>query len=375
MSEPKLSVDGRHITVCHVISGDLWGGAEAQAAALMTRSTNEVGVCAITFNRGELLSRLEDAGIRAELADESRMGLAHLVHRVHTVLGRWRPDVVHVHGFKENLIAGIAARLLRIPIVRTHHGRGMIGAGRLHTCIERFNAAFLADGLIAVSRDLAESLRLSGISLKHLRVIRNGIDLSAAEISASAAAHREPSADKDFTIGTVGRLVGVKNHRCLLIAFRHVLDQIGNARLVIVGDGPLAGELKSLAAELGISERVLFAGFQRTVSTYMRSLDVFVLSSLHEGVPISLLEAMSMDVPVVCTRVGGIPEVIAHSQNGLLVEPEDARSLAAAVVRIAADKAFAHMLAENARSSLTNELSFESSLAGTISLYRETVSK
>lgn len=375
VSQPKVNAGVRRITVCHVISGDLWGGAEAQAAALMAKSVNAVDVCAITFNRGELLSRLEGAGIRVELADERHLGLAHLVRCVHAMLKRWRPDVVHVHGFKENLIAGIAARRLRIHIIRTHHGRGMIGVRWLHTWVERLNAAYLADGLISVSRELAEFLRRNGISLKHLHVIRNGIELSAAEMNAPASEFRESPGLQSFTVGTVGRLVGVKNHRCLLRAFRLVLDQIDNARLVIVGDGPLAGELKSLAAELGISERVLFAGFQRNVDSYIRALDVFVLSSLHEGVPISLLEAMGLGIPVVCTRVGGIPEVIAHNQNGLLVESDDATSLAAAVVKIAADKAFAHTLVENARLSLTNELSFENSLAGTISLYRETVSK
>jgi glycosyltransferase involved in cell wall biosynthesis len=249
----------------------------------------------------------------------------------------------------------------------------MIGAGKVYAGIERFSAAFLTDGLISVSEDLAEFLRLSRISLKHLRVIRNGIDLSAA-ISAPAL-NSEPQASGGVTIGTVGRLVGVKNQRCLLMAFRIILDQIGTARLIIVGDGPLGDELKLMASELGISDHVLFAGFQRNVSACIRGLDVFVLSSLHEGVPISLLEAMSMGIPVVCTRVGGIPEVITHNHNGLLVEPDDANSLAAAVMRISADSAFARMLAKNARSTLLNELSLESCLAGTISLYRETVLK
>lgn len=369
MIKSSGKTDVGRIKICHVISADLWGGAEAQAAALMCRLADSADVCVIVFNRGELYSRMEKSRIPVELADESVLGLAGLVRRVHSVLGKWRPNLVHVHGFKENLVAGIAARLRGIPIVRTHHGRGMIGAGKLHAHIERFNAALLTDGLIAVSKDLAEFLRSSGISSKNLHVIRNGIALSAE------AQRAAPRSDRTFTIGTVGRLVPVKNHKCLLEAFKRVHDEIDGARLIIVGEGPLAGQLESQAAELGISEQVLFAGFQRDVDPYLRGLDVFVLSSLHEGVPMSLLEAMSMYIPVVCTRVGGIPEVIADNHNGVLVDSDDAESLAAALKKIAADRSFAARLAENARCTVTGELSFDSCLASTISLYGAMVLK
>jgi glycosyltransferase involved in cell wall biosynthesis len=328
----------------------------------------------VAFNRGELYSRIEQSGIPIELADEKTRGLAGLVGRLHSIFGKWRPQLVHVHGFKENLAAGIAARLRGIPVVRTHHGRGMIGAGQRHTYVERFNAAFLTDGLIAVSKDLADFLRQSGLSLRNLHIIRNGIALSAGDPDA-AAGGAPPRSKQGFTVGTVGRLVAVKNHKCLLQAFKRIHDAIDSARLIIVGDGPLAGQLESQAAELGISEYVLFAGFQRDVAHYLRGLDVFVLSSLHEGVPISLLEAMSMGVPVVCTRVGGIPEVITDGHNGMLVDSDDAESLSAAMKKIAADRNLAARLAENARSTVTGELSFDSCLASTISLYRAMVLK
>jgi glycosyltransferase involved in cell wall biosynthesis len=367
--------DVRHTRICHVISGDLWGGAEAQALTLIRALADHADVCVVVFNRGELCSRVEESGIPVDLADEKIRGIAGLLRCVHSILGKRRPHLVHVHGFKENLVAGIAARLRGIPIVRTHHGRGMIGAGKRHTYIERLNAAFLTDGLIAVSRDLAEFLRLSGISLRNLHVIRNGVAFPDGDHRSAPETDAASPAEPGFTIGTVGRLVPVKNHKRLLEAFKRIHDEIDAARLIIVGDGPLAGELETLAAELGISSQVLFAGFQRDVRQYLRRLDVFVLSSLHEGVPISLLEAMSMGTPVVSTWVGGVPEVITDGCNGLLVESDDAEALAAAVRRIAADRRFAKMLADNARSTLSGELSFDHCLASTIALYNGMVLK
>jgi glycosyltransferase involved in cell wall biosynthesis len=343
--------------------------------ALIQRLAEQADVRAVVFNRGELCSRIEAPGIPVEVADESALGLAGLARRLHSILGKWRPDLVHVHGFKENLVAGTAARLRGIPVVRTHHGRGMVGAAKRHTYIERFNAAFLTDGLIAVSKDLAEFLRDSGLSLRNLHVIKNGIALPAEDRRVTLPSDAAPPAERSFTIGTVGRLVTVKNHKCLLEAFKRVHDEIDAARLVIVGDGPLTAQLESQAAQLGISSQVQFAGFQRDVADYLRRMDVFVLSSLHEGVPISLLEAMSMRIPVVCTRVGGIPEVITDNHNGLLVDSGDAESLSAAVKKIAADRSFAERLANNARSTVMGELSFDSCLASTISLYRAMIVK
>jgi glycosyltransferase involved in cell wall biosynthesis len=367
--------DVRHIRICHVISGDLWGGAEAQATALIQRLAEHADVCVIVFNRGELSSRIEKLGIPVDLADERAFGFAGLIRQVHSTFRKRRPHLVHVHGFKENLVSGIAARLYGIRIVRTHHGRGMIGVGKRHTHIERLNAAFLTDGLIAVSKDLAEFLRLSRLSLRNLHIIRNGIELSAKGNGRVAEKSDMPQEGRTFTVGTVGRLVAVKNHKCLLQAFKSIQQEIDTARLVIVGEGPLAAQLESLATELGISGKVLFTGFQREVGQYLRSLDLFVLSSLHEGVPMSLLEAMSMEIPVVCTRVGGIPEVITHNHNGILVESDDAESLSAAVKKIEADRGFAKRLADNALATVTGELSFDSCLASTISLYSGMVHK
>jgi glycosyltransferase involved in cell wall biosynthesis len=369
----KNRADVSHITICHVISGDLWGGAEAQAAALIGGLADRTRVCVIVFNRGELCLRLEASNVAVDVADETALGFMGLIRRVHAILGKRRPSLVHVHGFKENLVAGMAARLRGIPIVRTHHGRGMVGVSLSHTCIERFNARFLTDRLIAVSKDLAAFLRSRGLSMRKLRVILNGISLQTAQ--AEGEIDNRAPVQRPFTIGTVGRLVGVKNHRCLLDAFRRFRDKFGMGRLILIGDGPLASQLQLLAAEMGISNDVVFTGFQRDVGEHLRRLDLFVLSSLHEGVPISLLEAMTMGIPVISTRVGGIPEVLTDNHNGLLVESDDAEALSAAMIKVATDPKLGQRLAENARSAVANEFSFERCLSNTISLYSETVSQ
>jgi len=322
------------------------------------------------FNHGELYSRLERSRVEVDVADEATLGLLSLVRRMCAIFRKWRPDLIHVHGFKENLIAGLAARMVGIPVIRTHHGRGMIGANRRYTYIERFSAAVLTDMLIAVSNDLAEFLRLNGVSPGKLRVVWNGIRCRP-EPARQAEASGGSRSMRPFTIGTVGRLVAVKNQVQLLDAFKIVSEEVTAARLVIVGDGPLEAHLKDHATRLGISDRVLFAGFQKDVSSYLEEWDVFVLCSLHEGVPLSLLEAMRMGTPAVCTRVGGIPEVIKDRCNGLLVAANDAKTLSMAIVELSANSSLARQLATNAMATLREEFSLDRCVADTVSLYRD----
>lgn len=375
MTASASTISLRDATVCHVISGDLWGGAEAQALGLMQGLSEHAHVCAIVFNRDKLYASIEQSGMPVDLSDEQALGFAALISRTRSILKQRRPDIVHVHGFKENLVAGIAARLLGIPVVRTHHGRGMVGVKRRYSHIERLNAALLTDSTIAVSEELAKFLRARGLPLRNLQIIRNGIDSGSGHHQAPSTKSSDGPQARPFTVGTVGRLVTVKNHKCLLDAFKITCERIDPARLIIVGDGPLAGPLAEHAAKLGMTDKVVFAGFRPDVSDCLSSLDVFVLSSFHEGIPMSLLEAMSMDIPVVCTRVGGIPEVITDQYNGLLADSNDAMSLAAAMTRIASDRGLAQRLAANARATVSGELSFTRCLASTISLYRGMLSK
>jgi glycosyltransferase involved in cell wall biosynthesis len=138
-------------------------------------------------------------------------------------------------------------------------------------------------------------------------------------------------------LGTVGRFVPAKDYATLLRAAKPVLESNKGAQLWLVGDGPEKEALVRLSGELGIRDRVLFTGGQPDVSKYLSKMTVFVLSSITEGIPVAMLEAMAAGVPVVATRVGGIPEVISDGVDGLLVESRHPDALANAIARVARD--------------------------------------
>ena len=147
----------------------------------------------------------------------------------------------------------------------------------------------------------------------------------------------------------MGRLTPVKGHDLFLRAARRILDEAPGTRFVIVGDGPLRMDLERTARELGVAEACVFTGARRDVYDLVGAMDVFVLSSLHEGAPMALLEAMALGTPVVATAVGGVPEILTQGTTGLLVEPQDASGLAAGGLELLRNPEWARGMAERAR--------------------------
>jgi glycosyltransferase involved in cell wall biosynthesis len=186
-----------------------------------------------------------------------------------------------------------------------------------------------------VTRIVAVSLDLKGILQETYGVektvcIHNGIDLDKIVLERDRwDVRRELEIGREcYLIGTVGRLVPVKGHECLLSAMKIFLERVSDAKLILVGDGPLREQLVRLASLLGIDKQVIFMGHQDKVYDLINAMDVFVLPSLHEGMPMVLLEALFLGRPVVASRVGGIPEVIGHGDGGVLIDPGNPEELA-----------------------------------------------
>jgi protein-tyrosine-phosphatase len=157
---------------------------------------------------------------------------------------------------------------------------------------------------------------------------------------------------RTLLIGTAGRLSPVKAHRGFLRAARLMLQHEGDARFVIVGDGPLRDELVAFASQLGIDRECLFLGARADTFDLIAAMDIFVLPSLHEGIPMALLEAMALERPVVATAVGGVPEVVTHGTDGLLVQPSDEQALADACLELARDRRRAQTIGARARKTV-----------------------
>lgn len=243
-------------------------------------------------------------------------------------------DIVHCHRHRATVIGTIAAALAGVPHVLVH----VHGLSRTRTKKRYWTNWIIfkkVERIIAVSDSVKQDVIDSNRNIPPEKVVtvRNGLDLAVIDsinFSRDDARSRLGIPDSDFVFGTVGRLSPTKGQTYLIDAFSDVIKHIPNAKLIIVGQGPLSTELREKASELGLSQCTVFTGFRKDVHEILRGFDVFVLPSVAEGLSIALLEAMASKLPVIASRVGGIPEVIDNS-CGLLVPARESGSLAKAM--------------------------------------------
>jgi len=363
--------------ILYIISGDVWGGAEAQASSLilglqkLSFSTLNV----ILFNYGRLATTLHQKGVPINIIPEAGGTSAQIVYRCFRYVRALRPDIVHVHGFKENLLGGLGARFGGAKaIIRTFHGMGLIGARIKYDAVEKINAFFLSNAIIAVSEDLKKRLTSLGFPKRKIMVIHNGVlpvqTVSSQKIATLKNSFMIPS--DVSVIGTVGRLVAVKDHKTFLDGAKIILRTNKKTRFIIVGDGPMKSELEAYANSIGIENEVCFAGFRTNIADFLGMFDIFAMTSLHEGIPMALLEAMSLSKPVIVTKVGGIPEIVKDSTSGILIPPRNPDALAEACLKVLADTNLVRKLGTRAMQAIQEHYSIEFCVNKTKKLY-ETV--
>jgi glycosyltransferase involved in cell wall biosynthesis len=264
-------------------------------------------------------------------------------NRLASLLRRERVDVIHAHQFGPFFYGATARLLARRPgLVMTEHGRSFPDPPRRAHFL--FNRAVLrrGDRIIAVGEDVRRALiDNEGFPAGRVEVVYNGVDTGSF---AESARHRE-SVRREIGVGAeelvlmqVARLDAIKDHATAVRAVRRVAERRGDVRLVIVGDGAEAGPIDELTRDLGLGDRVLRLGTRTDVTRLIGAADVVMLTSRSEGIPLTLIEGMAAGLPVVATRVGGIPEVVAEGETGLLAPAGDADALAAHILRLAEDR-------------------------------------
>lgn len=257
-----------------------------------------------------------------------------LVWALARLLRQVRPDVVHTHAWGTLIEGLVAARLARVPRV-VHGEHGTLQLRPYQRWIQR--AAWgRADRVLSVSTLLAERMsRETGYPAGRIHTIRNGVDLSRFGRTDRAGARDELGLAADaIVIGTAGRLVPVKDHRTLLEAIASLRRAERRVALLIAGDGPLREPLQAAAAALGIGDQVRLLGHRPQIERVLAALDVFVLSSVSEGLSNTILEAMASSLPVVATNVGGAAELVVDGATGLLVPSRAPQALADALARL-----------------------------------------
>lgn len=268
-----------------------------------------------------------------------------------SVCSATQPDIVHTHGYRSDVIGLLASSRLGAPRVTTVHGfTGGDIKNRANEWIQ-VRAYHRFDAIVAVSDHIVERLGRTGIRNSTIHSIPNAIDPNRVIESRDQARRRLGIADEEFAIGWVGRMSNEKGLDTLVQSLDLVKKPV---KAVFVGDGPCRQALQFLAASLGISSSIQWQGIVRDAASLFSGFDVFVLSSRTEGIPIVLLEAMRAGVPVVATRVGGVPEMLGD-EEALLVPSDQPAALAVAIDTVRAYPDAAKVRARAARSRLERD--------------------
>ena len=290
--------------------------------------------------KGELASELERMGIPVFLLPQKRYGTDYFSFlKVAEILRRERTEVIHTHNkqpFIDGTLGGMIARSR--TIVHTDHGRTFPDKRR-YLFAEWVMSHFVYKIAVVSDKTGEDLIRYEKIRRQKIITVPNGVDQRLfEEWTEPEAKKRELGISGRYPILGIGaRLVEVKGIEYLLGAVSKLRERYPLILLIIAGTGPWEGRLKAVARELGIDDHVAFLGVRRDMHELLRAFDLYVLPSLSEGMPLALLEAMAAGCPVVATKVGGVPDVIADGYNGMLVEPRDKDALAKAILGVMED--------------------------------------
>jgi sugar transferase (PEP-CTERM/EpsH1 system associated) len=366
----------RKLKILHVLDSLDVGGMERVVISVangLDSQRFEQTVCCVS-QLGAAAHMLDERVRRYDLGKgEARAWLMPL--RIARVLRRERPDIVHTQSWA-GVDGALATALTRAArLVHSEHGRNLpyIEREPLKRKLARRVVYHLADAVFTVSEEMRQYFcRETGFPLERMGVIHNGVDIAAIERADARGVREELGiAPDDCVIGTVARFQETKDLTTLVRAFAQLRQAHGNHRLklLLVGDGAERQKLALLAAELGVAPAVIITGIRHDVPRLLRAMNIYALSSLSEGLPISVLEAMSAALPVVATNVGMLPELLREGENGLLVEPRAVAEMAECLSRLVADDELARRMGIAGRRKVGREYSLAAMLRRYEELY------
>lgn len=322
-----------------------------------------------------LAAKAKARGLKFSTIVSARKFDAAAIRTLYRRLREGGTPLVHSHGYKADLYTLIAARLAGAPPVTTVHG--FTSENLKVRCYEKLQAFTWRyfDRVFCVSESYRRVARGAGVADGKLIVVPNGIP-GTYRLAVTSEARRAGRAalglsEGQVAIAIIGRLGIEKAHGMFLESAANVLRLHPATRFFIVGEGPERGRIEALATRLGIADRVRLLGHRDDLPEFYPAIDVLAITSLREGFPNVLLEAMLHGVPAVAVAVGGIPEVIRDGFDGLLVPPRDVGACSEAMARMVADPALRHRLGVRAREKVIGEYLFEQRVRKVDGLYRD----
>jgi glycosyltransferase involved in cell wall biosynthesis len=335
------------------------GGAEVLAARLARQLQGDYRFLFVCLDKlGSLGEELQAEGFPVEVLNR-RPGLDwHSTFRLARFLHRENVALLHAHQYTPFFYA-LTARWLgrRIPVLFTEHGRHFPDYPRRKRIIANWLLLSRRDRVVGVGEAVRRALVANeGIAAERVGVIYNGVNLEPFSLRSSDrdSARREMRVGpNDLVVIQVARLDYLKDHLTALRALDHVAARRRDVRLVLVGEGPEREKIEAEVRQRRLSEHVRLLGLRSDVGRLVSASDVFLLTSISEGIPLTVIEAMGAQLPVVSTRVGGVGEIVVDGQTGLLAPAKDDRTLAEHLLSLAAEPArrrqMGHLGCERAR--------------------------
>lgn len=359
------------MTSVHLDTAQTWRGGQHQVLLTVTGLCELGHPAVLVAHSSGALSRRVQEGLRMVALNPSSEFDLQAGWQLHRILRSIAPDVVHVHDPMG--VAIIAMALKMQPPLRP---RPLIVASRRVDFHLKKNAFSKwkyrhVDVFIAVSHVIATMLIEDGIPADRIAVVHDGVPIGTIDKTPATDVHKElwlPHGSP--VVGNVAALVPHKGQKDLIAAAARVVRAVPDARFVILGDGELRPVLEQQVKDLGLERHVFLPGFRADALSLQKSFDIFVMSSITEGLGSSMLDALACGTPVIGTRAGGIPEAIDHGRTGLLVKPHHPDELAAAIVRLLRNPELRATLGAAGRAHVEQAFSVERMVEGTLEVYQ-----
>jgi glycosyltransferase involved in cell wall biosynthesis len=359
--------------VIHVVEDLKVGGLEKVIAAIVTglnpRKYHAQVWC--LANGGQLADWLQEIGVAVKIFNWRTYHNPLNVARLSCRMRRSRIDIVHTHGYFGSTFGRMAARAAGITRILTHVHSSYLNYSPRHLVIEKV-LSYVTPKVICVSNAVREFVEtVEGVSPDKTCLIYNApIWLPENGPGLTQSRHGLRFTDQDCVLASVGSLVENKGHRVLIESLRALKPAHPRLRLLILGDGPLRAELEDLVRRHHMDSSVVFTGLVKNPRAVLSLADIFVHPSLHrEGLPLAVLEAMDLGLPVVASRIGGIPEAVEHDRSGVLVPPMDSLALSAAIDRLVRDSGERRAMGAAGRKAVAQRFRCDRMIAQIESLY------
>ena len=362
---------GRRVKICLIASGDLWAGAEAVVYQLLKglHLFKDLDITAVFLNQGRLADAARKLGVNVYVLDESCHSFLSLALEFRKIVRNCTPDIIHSHRYKENLLAYIGSRgVSDVNLIATQHGMPEVMSEstlklRFRTFVNFQILAHRFARTVAVSEEMRKSLIAEyGFRSESVAVIHNGISISSSIPDIK---------DGRIVIGSAGRLCPVKDFGLMGDIAALGSGERDDVYFVLAGEGPGREALEEKIIQHGLQGRVKLLGHQDDMAACYKGLNLYMNTSVHEGFPMSVLEAMSFGLPVIAARVGGFPEIIEDGEQGYLVADRSPASLAEKCLLLCRDNRLREVLALKARQRVVDFFSSESMTLKYFQLYKE----